>query len=311
MSYYIRILMLGDKMQVNRLFEIIYILLDKKTVTAKELAQHFEVSTRTIYRDIETLSSAGIPVYMNKGRGGGISLLPNFVLDKTVITDEEKDDILTSLKTLNSLNLGKSDTALNKIKSLLGDKNTDWIEVDFSSWNNSENEEEIFSLLKSAIINQKEVCFLYSSTKGETTNRNVEPLKLCFKNSSWYLYGYCKLRCDYRFFKLKRIKKLTVTKREFQREIPTQIFTKYKIDEPQHIKLKLKIAPCFGFRVYDEFESYEKQDDGSFIAEINIPDNEWLLYYINSFGEYCEVLEPIEVREKLKIQLEKTLTQYI
>lgn len=77
-------------MQINRLFEIVYILLDKKLVTSKELAELFEVSSRTIYRDIETLSSAGIPIYMSKGKGGGISLLPGFVLNKAVITDEEK-----------------------------------------------------------------------------------------------------------------------------------------------------------------------------------------------------------------------------
>ena len=102
------------KMQINRLFEIIYILLDKKTVTSKELAELFEVSSRTIYRDIETLSSAGIPVYMSKGKGGGISLLPGFVLNKAVITDEEKEDILSSLKAVNAVNLGKTDTALQQ-----------------------------------------------------------------------------------------------------------------------------------------------------------------------------------------------------
>lgn len=85
-------------MQINRLFEIVYILLDKKRVTSRELAERFEVSSRTIYRDIETLSAAGIPVYMSKGKGGGISLLPDFVLNKAVITDEEKEEILSSLK---------------------------------------------------------------------------------------------------------------------------------------------------------------------------------------------------------------------
>ena len=107
-------------MQINRLFEIIYILLDKKTVTSKELADRFEVSTRTIYRDIETLSISGIPIYMSKGRGGGISLLPTFILNKTVITDEEKENILSSLKAVSAVGFSKTDTALTKLSSLFG-----------------------------------------------------------------------------------------------------------------------------------------------------------------------------------------------
>ena len=125
-------------MQINRLFEVVYILLDKKTVTAKELAERFEVSSRTIYRDIETLSSAGIPVYMSKGKGGGISLLPDFVLNKAVLTDEEKEDILSSLKAVKAVNLSKTDTALKKLSSLFGESNTDWIGNEVSKPENDE-----------------------------------------------------------------------------------------------------------------------------------------------------------------------------
>lgn len=153
-------------MQISRLFEIVYILLDKKTVKAKELAVRFEVSSRTIYRDIETLSSAGIPVYMSKGKGGGISLLSDFVLNKAVITEEEKKDILSSLKAVNAVNLSKSDTALKKISSLFGELNTDWIEVDFSSWANIQNETETFNTVKSAILSKKSFLFPTLVPKG-------------------------------------------------------------------------------------------------------------------------------------------------
>lgn len=204
-------------MQINRLFGIVYILLDKKIVTSKELAELFEVSSRTIYRDIETLSSAGIPVYMTKGKGGGISLLPGFVLNKAVITDEEKEDILSSLKAVNAVNLSKTDTALKKLSSLFGESNTDWIEVDFSSWANAQNETETFNTIKSAILDRKCISFSYASAKGQQTSREVEPLKLCFKNSAWYLYGYCKSRCDFRLFKLRRTRELCVSEQNFRR----------------------------------------------------------------------------------------------
>lgn len=298
-------------MQINRLFGIVYILLDKKIVTSKELAELFEVSSRTIYRDIETLSSAGIPVYMTKGKGGGISLLPGFVLNKAVITDEEKEDILSSLKAVNAVNLSKTDTALKKLSSLFGESNTDWIEVDFSSWANAQNETETFNTIKSAILDRKCISFSYASAKGQQTSREVEPLKLCFKNSAWYLYGYCKSRCDFRLFKLRRTRELCVSEQNFRRKSPNQIFSNENVFQEECVKLKLKLSEQVAYRVYDEFDSYEQQEDGSFIAEINYPKGEWIFYYVSSFGSQCEVLEPENVRKNVKAELQKTLMHYL
>lgn len=298
-------------MQINRLFEIVYILLEKKGVTSKELAQRFEVSTRTIYRDIETLSSAGIPVYMSKGKGGGISLLPEFVLNKAVITDAEKEDILSSLKAVNAVNPNKTDTALKKLSSLFGDSNPDWIEVDFSSWAKAQNETETFNTLKSAILSKRIVSFSYASARGQQTAREVEPLKLCFKSGAWYLYGYCKSRCDFRFFKLRRIRELCVSEESFPRKSPTQIFSKENVFQEEYIKLKLKLSAEVAYRVYDEFDSYAQQEDGSFIAEINYPKGEWLVYYITTFGRHCEVLEPEDLRNDVKNELQDTLKHYL
>lgn len=298
-------------MQINRLFEIVYILLDKKTVTSKELAERFEVSPRTIYRDIETLSFAGIPVYMSKGKGGGISLLPDFVLNKAVITDGEKEDILSSLKAVNAVNLNKTDTALKKLSSLFGESNTDWIEVDFSSWANVQNETETFNTIKSAILGKRIISFSYDSAKGQQTSREVEPLKLCFKSGAWYLYGYCKSRCDFRFFKLRRIRELCISEHNFQRKSPNQIFSNKNVFQEEYVKLKLKLSAEVAYRVYDEFDRYEQQEDGSFIAEINYPKGEWIFYYITTFGSHCEVLEPEDVRNDVKAELQNTLKHYL
>lgn len=298
-------------MQIDRLFGIIYILLDKKKVTSKELAELFEVSSRTIYRDIEVLSSAGIPVYMTKGKGGGISLLPSFVLNKAVITDEEKEDILSSLKAVNAVNFSRTDTTLKKLSSLFGESNTDWIEVDFSSWANAQNEAETFNTIKSAILDRRGISFSYSSAKGQQTSREVEPLKLCFKNSAWYLYGYCKSRCDFRFFKLRRIKDICVSEQNFKRKSPGQIFSNENVFLEECINLKLKLSEQMAYRVYDEFDSYEQQEDGSFIAEIKYPKGEWIFYHIASFGSQCEVLKPENVKNNVKAELQKTLTHYL
>ena len=298
-------------MQINRLFGIVYILLDKKSVTSKELAERFEVSSRTIYRDIETLSSAGIPIYMRKGKGGGISLLPDFVLNKAVITDEEKEDILSSLKAVNAVNLGKTDAALKKLSTLFGESNTDWIEVDFSSWANAQNETETFNTIKSAILGKRVISFSYASAKGQQTARETEPLKLCFKSGAWYLYGYCKSRCDFRFFKLRRIRELCVSEQNFERKSPNQIFSYENVFQEEYVKLKLKLSAEVAYRVYDEYDSYEQQEDGSFIAEINYPKGEWIFYYITTFGSHCEVLEPESVRNDVKAELQNTLKHYL
>lgn len=297
-------------MQINRLFEIIYILLDKKTVTSKVLAERFEVSVRTIYRDIDTLSSAGVPVYMTKGKGGGISLLPDFVLNKTVLTDDEKNDILSSLKAVSAINFNKTDQALNKLNSLFGETNADWIEVDFSTWSNSDSYKDIFISLKSAIISKRVITFTYSSGKGEKTKRTAEPLKLCFKGGSWYLYSYCRLRENFRFFKLNRVRELTVTDEFFKKTAPTQIFSQNDKYTNETIPLKLKLSPKMAYRVYDEFENYDICKDGSFIAMIDFPKSEWLFYYLSSFGSECEVLEPLSVRNDFKTELEKIIKKY-
>nr|WP_312577023.1 YafY family protein [Sedimentibacter sp.] len=298
-------------MQINRLFEIVYILLDKKLVTSKELAERFEVSTRTIYRDIETLSSAGIPIYMSKGKGGGISLLSDFVLNKTVLTEEEKNNILSSLKAVNSFNINGTDTALGKLSSLFGESNTDWIEVDFTSWYNAEEEKKIFSSIKSAILSKSTISFSYSSGKGEITKRHVNPLKLCFKGQNWYLYGYCNMRHDNRFFKLTRIKELAVLSETFNTRAPKQIFSESSIINDDFIMLKLKLTEKMAYRVYDEFNTFKQLDDGSFIAEIMYPKGEWIFNYVTSFGEDCEVLSPEDVRFEIKRKLEKTLQNYL
>ena len=210
-------------MQINRLFEIVYLLLDKKQMTAKELAEHFEVSTRTIYRDVESLSTAGIPIYMSKGKGGGIALLPEFVLNKAVLTEKERVDVLSSLNALGAVSISEAGTALRKLGNLFGNTEADWIEVDFGFWSDGEKESVIFETLKDAIFKKQITEFDYAATESTRKRRQVEPLKLVFKGSNWYLYAYCKEREDFRFFKLKRMQEIMVTKEKFNRSVPKRV----------------------------------------------------------------------------------------
>lgn len=299
-------------MQVDRLFEIIYILLEKNIITAKELSEKFEVSQRTIYRDIETLSTAGIPVYMSKGKGGGISILPDFILNKAILTEEEKSQILSSMRAVNAVGFNDTETEkiFKKLNNMLGENDTDWIEVDFSNWGNAEREKETFNNLKSAILSKKVVRFDYSSGKGESIRREVCPLKLYFKGQSWYMYGYCRIRNDYRFFKLRRIKDLYICEESFNLKAPKNIMNEDKIFNNEFITLKMRISSTMAYRVYDEFEDFKRLDDGSFIITIEYPKGDWLFSYIYSFGEECEVLEPQEVRKEIKNKIQKMLLNY-
>lgn len=297
-------------MQINRLFEIVYTLLNKQSITAKELAEHFEVSTRTIYRDVEILSYSGIPIYMSKGRGGGISLLPNFVLNKTLLTEQEKNNLITSLKAMNSLNPENHQGVIQKLSSLFGKSPEDWVEVDFSTWSKSNKENHNFDLAKKATLEKRLLSFDYANAKGEKSMRTIEPLKLCFKNSAWYIYGYCLNKNDMRFFKLSRIKNISLLEEHFVRPVPQKVFQEQTDFYDESVKLKLKISKEMSHRVFDEFEIYKLQDDGSLIAEIDYPVGSWLNQYIFSFGCHCTVLEPEYLKQEIKEELEKTLKNY-
>ena len=300
-------------MQINRLLEIVYILFEKKTVTAKELAEHFEVSQRTIYRDVDKLSGAGIPIYASKGKGGGISLLDNFVINKSMLSDKEQIDILASLQGMKALNVPDVESVLNKLATMFEKNYADWIDVDFSNWGSNPEDKEKFNLLKTAIINKYTVEFDYYSSYGEKTKRSFEPLKLLFKGQAWYVYGFCTGKRDYRVFKVTRIKNLVLSKERFTRTMPQDISKEFQEEAKKIIKLVMKIESCMAYRVYDEFEQdcIFKNEDGSFIVTTNLPENEWVYGYALSFGEYGEVLEPEHVREIIKVKLKNNLKKYL
>ena len=297
-------------MQINRLFEMVYLLLHKESVTAGELAKYFEVSPRTIYRDVELLSSAGIPIYMTKGKGGGISLLPDFVLNKAVLTENEKADILSALHALDAVSLEKTDTAIKKLSSLFGSADSDWVEVDFSGWANAADESRVFATLKNTILKKYTVKFLYHGGDSNM-QRVVEPLKLVFKGQGWYLYGYCRVRSDFRFFKLRRIKNLTVLTEQFERQKPEKVFDGAKVFQDDFVTMTLIFSKEMAYRVYDEFSDCELLSDGSFKATLTMPRGQWIYHDLATFGEYCEVLSPMDIRLQIKDKLQKTLEQYL
>lgn len=285
-------------MKNDRLFEILYLLLEKRTLTAQQLANHFEVSVRTIYRDIDTLSLARIPIYTNKGKNGGISIMDHYTLSRTLLNDQEKESLLIALKATLDAGINQSSSVMDKLSGLFQKNEADWIQVDFTQWSYESDGRDIFEELKVSILERFYVEFDYYNTGGVRYRRRVEPLKLYFKAGAWYLYAFCLLKKEMRFFKLTRIKNLEQTKIHFEREIPSHI----ELEKPYYgdkIHVKLKISASCAFRVFDEFQEFITLENGDFLVEIDIPDQDWILSYLMSFGNQAEVIEPKELRDKI------------
>ncbi len=301
-------------MQISRLFQIIYILLEKGTVTAAELAERFEVSVRTIYRDIDALCQAGIPVYASQGKGGGISLSDRFILNKSFLSEKEQDEILLALQSFSAVRYPELDKVLSKLSGLFQKSDVSWIDVDLSSWGNGEREKEFFSLLKNAILEQRIIRFTYFSAAGEKSDRTVEPVRLLYKDKAWYLQGYCLQRMACRTFKIARMADVTVTGQScnHQKDWNTAMQPREKESAQQTVNLKLKVLPEGAYRVYEDFSEKEitKLNDGSFLVTVSMPGGEWLYPYLFSFGTALEVLEPQGIRNETARRLKNMAEQY-
>ena len=299
-------------MQTERLFEIVYTLLDRGTVTAQELADRLGVSKRTILRDIETLTLAKVPVYTTQGKGGGVSLLEGYVLDKAVLSDEEKEQILLGIKTL--LPTGSaSGKALSKLGSLFSVKNTDWIEVDFSRWSNPTHDREKFNNLKNAVMQRKALAFSYPNSVGEISERKAYPLKLVFQGQAWYIQAFCLLKEDYRTFKINRMIDVEVLPETFDAALyaPPPVVPQ---NIPPHVKIHIRaiFTATVAYRVYDEFntEDITKTEDGTFIVDTTMIFDEWVYGYFLSFGSHVHILEPISFRQELRQRIGEMLKNY-
>ena len=313
MSSYCGIISVGDvkTMKDNRLFRILYYILEKGKVTANELADKFEVSVRTIYRDIDSISSAGIPIYALQGKGGGIEIAEDFVLSKSLLSENEKQQIMSALQGLDNTTIQRENELLTKLSALFKMKNTSWIEVDFNNWQNNKLYEKTFDDIKSAILSKNIISFTYFSSNEKETDRSVKPVRLIFKSQDWYLYALCLLRNDFRYFKLSRIKNLEIHTEKFDDSFENAILKK-EMPHENTVHIKVKFDRKVAFRVYDEINGEITEDnDGNLYSEIEIPNDYNLYNYIFSFGDEAEVLEPEEVRIQIKKMINKMAEKYI
>ncbi|ASG30247.1 YafY family transcriptional regulator [Fusobacterium animalis] len=298
-------------MKDNRLFRILYYILEKEKVTANELADKFEVSVRTIYRDIDSISSVGVPIFTTQGKGGGIKIDNEFILNKSLFDTNEKEQIIAALQGLEKTNEAYKSELITKLSALFKIKNSNWIEIDFTSWGSNNTYQDLFNALKTVIINKNIIFFLYNSSKGEKINRKVKPIRLLFKEQDWYLYAFCLLRNNFRYFKLSRIKDLEVLAINYEDNFENVVLKK-ELKYENIVNIKLKFDKSVAFRVYDEFnEAIEEDEKANLYVEIKIPNNYKLYNYIFSFGSNVEILEPKEIRNQFKNMINEIAKKYI
>jgi Predicted transcriptional regulator len=296
-------------MSDSRLFKILYYLLDKGRATAPELAAQFEVSQRTIYRDIDALSSAGIPVYTEPGRNGGICLLHDFILDRAILSESERQDVLTAVQSVSATGFASGKEMLTKLSGLFRTDTENWLEVDFSRWHKSTSDNAKFELFKTAVIQHQEVKIIYVNTNGEKSERIIQPLKLAYKSKEWYLKSFCLTKQDFRIFKLNRILKAqllsqTFTPRPYPQQAPNP--------QSPSSEVVLLFPEEIAYRFYDEFDGtqIQQQKDGSFLVTAQMFVDAWLIGYLLSFGTQIEIIRPKYLRDILAEQARKIYEKY-
>lgn len=308
-------------MKVDRLVSIIMILLDKKRIGAQELADMFEVSKRTIYRDIDTINMAGIPVCGASGVGGGFEIMQNYKIERNVFSTADLSAILMGLSSLSNMVRGDElVNALAKVKSFIPAERAKDIElkanqifIDLSSWMGNRNIQAYLEIIKTALQESKLLTFEYTDRYGNRTLRKAEPYQLVLKSRHWYWQGYCRKRNDFRLFKLSRMSNLQIqeesfTPREYQK--PQLDFS--DILTTMQTVIKIRIHKSIMDRVLDycTYEHFSPVGDEHFIVPFPFIENEYYYNILFSFGDKCECLEPLHIRTEMKRRIHDIATIY-
>lgn len=308
-------------MKIDRLVSIIMILLDKKRIGAQELADMFEVSPRTIYRDIDTINMAGIPVKSVSGVGGGFEIMPKYKIDKKVFSADDLSALLMGLSSLSNIVRGNElVNVLAKVKSFIpADKVKDielkvnQICIDLSPWMGNINIGPYLEIIKSALLESKLISFEYVAHHGNKSARTAEPYQLVLKSGHWYLQAYCYKRNAFRLFRLSRMSNLQIqdeifTPRDYQK--PAVDFAGILVT--MQTKIKIRIHKSVMDRVLDfcSYEDFSPDGDEYYIVSFPFIENEYHYGIILSFGDKCECLEPLHIRKEMKRRIHDIAALY-
>ena len=308
-------------MKIDRLVSIIMILLEKERISAQELAKMFEVSTRTIYRDIEAISMAGIPVLATSGSGGGIEIMKDYKVDKKIFSTDDLSALLMGLSNISGMVRGSEvANALAKVKSFIPSEKAKSIElkasqiyIDLTPWEGNAGVKNALEIIKKALQENKLLIFTYIDGHGSKTSRTVEPYQLVFKSRAWYVQTFCRLKNDYRLFRLSRMTDLKILEESFTpREYQKPFLDFEETARSLQTDIKIRIHKSVLDRILD-FCPYERlSQDGEeyYLADYPFFDSDYYYDMLLSLGDKCEILEPAHVREKLKQKIKNLAEIY-
>ena len=297
-------------MKIDRLVSIILLLLEKERIGAQELADMFEVSPRTIYRDIDSINMAGIPVRATSGVGGGFEIMQQYKLDKKVFSTADLSVILMGLSSLSNMMRGDELVgALAKVKSFIPAERakdiellTGQITIDLSPWSGNKNVQPYLERIKQALQEHQLLSFAYLDRQGDRIPRVAEPYQLVLKNGQWYWQGYCRTRNDFRLFKLSRTFNLTMLDETFvPRDHPKPELDASDVLANRQTQIKLRMHKSILERVLDYCNDEDISPDGEahYIVRYPLIENDYYYGILLSFGEKCECLEPARVRAEM------------
>jgi len=300
-------------MKIDRLLSIVVYLLNRDLVNASNLAERFGVSARTIQRDMEAIDMAGIPVISVQGPTGGYGIMDGYKLDRRLVTMDDLFFIITALRGIDgSLDDRRIGDTLEKVRGLLPAANDadfrdreEKLYIDFSMLGGGPNQRRVFKTVQAATNVGRLLRMDYTNNRLERESRVVEPMTIVFQWRAWYLYAYCRLREDYRLFRISRIREPEILNERFhRRERGFQEFSRENAPERTGnvVELTLKFSAEM-VPLVEEFynrENLERTADGGLIAKTSMPENGWMYGYILSYGAFVEVLEPPHIREIIK-----------
>ena len=307
-------------MKIDRLLSIIMVLIEQNKISASKLAEMFEVTPRTIYRDIETIQAAGVPIVTYTGTNGGIGILENYKIDKKFFT---KEDMITIMTGLGSISSSVTNSGLNKVltklQSLIPEDHTQEIKlksgqvvIDLTTWSGNKKLQANLIKIKEALNQRRYLIFKYLDGNGKSTERKVEPYQLLWKEEKWYINSYCTMRNDFRLFKLSRISYLKVLDETFSlREFDMEEL-RMNWSEKRILNIKLLADVSLKEKILErcEEENITYCGKNKMIVEFPFVDDDFGYELLLSFGNKCECLELVEIREKLIEKIRNMLHIY-
>ncbi|MDU0812718.1 helix-turn-helix transcriptional regulator [Bacillus siamensis] len=301
-------------MKLERLLSIIFKLLHNEILSASSLADEFQVSSRTIYRDIEAICAAGIPIVSYQGVNGGFGIMKGYKFDKSLIGSHDVLNLITVLSSLSSLFEDKEvERTIDRLKPLdtTGNNRTLYVELE-----SHRTEPNSLRQLRKAIHEKKVIRFDYVSNKNEFTSREAEPIHLHYKFRNWYVYGYCRERQDVREFKVSRMMNITLTQEEFMHSHKVKDDSSYSDSNAEGFEdVVIWVEPNSLAKALDQFQNASKvmNNDGSMTFTISVYQPlhaGWLISILLSFGSGAKMIKPVQLQLKLIAEAKKIMKVY-